>query len=414
MLGFVKRRHPIRSSVPLIALWLFGCAAALMAQQSVADLMREADAAYRAGEPGRAAALFRQVLQENPSVVPAHMFLGIISSEQGQWSEAIDHFKVVAQATPDNAHAHFFLGAAYGGEGKWAEAVQSYSLALKNQFPQRDRLMVGLAQAQTESGQPMQALTTLESIAAPADKQLASQYHFVQAVAQQRLDQPAQAIGAVRKALDNNGYDPGNWRFLVSAILSTGQVEVAMAEALAANRRFPDHPDIQYQFGVAGYFVPELPFTEMALRNMRETRPDDPRISVLEGLLSDQRGEARQAGQSFRTAADHGVPEAHLFLGLALHERGDQTAAERELREALRHLPHDGQVLFGLGRTLTADKPEEALVYMQKAEAYMPMNPALHYGLGTLYQRLKQFDKARHHIELFREHQQDEQRLMER
>lgn len=46
--------------------------------------------------------------------------------------------------------------------------------------------------------------------------------------------------------------------------------------------------------------------------------------------------------------------------------------------------------------------------------AYMPMNPALHYGLGTLYRRLKQHDKARHHIELFRKHQQDEQRLMER
>ncbi|MDA1316290.1 MAG: tetratricopeptide repeat protein [Acidobacteria bacterium] len=410
----MKLRRLIRFWIRLFALSVFGIASVLVAQQPVVDLMRQADAAYRAGEPDRAATLFRQVLRLDPSAAPAHMFLGIITSQSGQWREAIEHFQVVVEATPANAHAHFFLGAAYGAEGKWAEAAQSYSLALKNQFPERDRLIVELARAQIESGQPKQALTTLRSIEAPSDKQLASQYHAVQALAQQRLDQPTQAIESIRRALENNGYDPGHWQFLISSILSSGQVEIAMAEALTANRRFPNHSDIQYQFGVAGYFVPELPFTEMALRNMRETRPDDPRVSVLEGLVSDQRGRLEQASEAFRAAAALGIPEAHLFLGLALQEQGDQAAAESELREALRHLPHNGQVLFGLGKVLSAGNPEEALGYMRKAEVYMPMNPTLHYGLGTLYRRLEQPDKAAHHMELFRKYQQEEARLMER
>lgn len=414
MLGFVKRRVTLWVPFLSLALTLFGVTTALVAQPSAPELMRQADAAYRAGKPEQAAALFRQVLQQDPSVTPAHMLLGIIASQQGKSAEAIDHFRVVVQATPANAHAHFFLGAAYAAEGKWAEAAQSYTLALENQYPQRDRLMIERALAQAEAGEPSDALASLKSMEEPSDQKLASQYHAVQAVAHQRLDQPTNAIDAIRRALEKNGYDPGHWQFLISSILSTGQVEVAMAEALAANRRFPDHPDIQYRFGVAGYFVPELPFTEMALRNMREARPDDPRILVLEGLLRDQQQQAQQAVQSFRNAAQHGVPEAHLFLGLALHEQGDQPAAEHELRQALRHLPHNGQVLFGLGKALSVAKPEEALRYLQKAEIYMPMSPTLHYALGTLYRRLQQPDKAAHHMELFRKHQQEEQRLMER
>jgi tetratricopeptide (TPR) repeat protein len=386
----------------------------IVAQQSPIDLMRQADAAYRAGEPDRAATLFRQVLQQDPSVVPAHMFLGIITSQRGAWAEAIEHFQAVVQVAPTDPQVHYFLGTAYAAEEKWTEAVRSFSAALEHQFPRRDRLIVDLALAQTESGHPKQALASLRSIEAPSDRQLASQYHSAQALAHQRLDQPTEAIEAIRRALESNGYDIGNWRFLISALLGIGRANFAMAEAITANKRFPNHPDMQYQFGVAGYFVPELPFTEMALRNMRETRPDDPRVPVLDGLLKARQGQAEQANQAFRAAAKLGVPEAHLFLGLALHEQGDQAAAERELREALRLLPHDGQVLLGLGQVLSAQNPEEALAYMQKAEPYMSMNPTLHYGLGNLYRRLNQRDKALHHLDLYRKYRQEQDQILER
>ena len=414
MPGVVKRQQAFHFWIQFIPLLVFGFAPVMAAQRSPADLMRQADAAYRAGELARAASLFRQVLQQDPSITPAHMFLGVISSQRGQWGEAIEHFRAVVHIAPANAQAHFFLGTAYAAEEKWAEAVQSFSAALDHQFPERDRLIVELAPAQTESGYPKQALTSLQSIEAPSDKRLASQYHSAQAVAHQRLDQPAPAIEAIRRALENNTYDARHWQFLISALLGTGRVEIALAEAIKGSKRFPDHPDIQYQLGIAGYFVPELPFTEMALRNLREARPEDPRVSVLEGLIRQQQGQAQQANQAFRAAADLGVPEAHLFLGLALHEQGDQAAAERELRQALRHLPHDGQVFLGLGKVLSSRNPKEALAYMRKAEAYMPMNPTLHYGLANLYRRLNQRDKAVHHLELFRKFKQEEDRMMER
>ena len=197
-------------------------------------------------------------------------------------------------------------------------------------------------------------------------------------------------------------------------MLSIGQVELALKEAIEASKRFPDQPDIQYQFGVAGYFVPELPFTETALRNLREARPDDPRVSVLEGLVSNKKGQAERANQAYRAGTAQGIPEAHLFLGLALHEQGDQAGAEKALRQALRHLPHDGQVFLAMGKVLATTNPEEALSYMKKAESYMPGNPTLHYGLGTLYRRLNQPDQAKHHLELFRKFRQEEEEMMER
>ena len=384
------------------------------AQPSPVELMRQADAVYRAGNADRAAVLFRQVLQLDPKATPAHMFLGIISSQRAEWADAIEHFEAVVKVTPANAHAQFFLGTAYAAEGKWTEAAQSFSKARENKFPQQDRLLIALASAQSEAGQPKQALASLQSIARPADKKLASEYHSTQATAHQRLDQPTLAIVAIRRALESNNYDARHWQFLVSSLLSIGQVELALKEAIEASKRFPDQPDIQYQFGVAGYFVQELPFTETALRNLREATPRDPRVSVLEGLVSNKQGQAEQANQAFRAGAGKGIPESYLFLGLALHEQGDQVGAEKALRQALRHLPHDGQVFLAMGKVLATTNPEEALSYMKKAESYMPGNPTLHYSLGTLYRRLNQPDQAKRHLELFRKFRQEEEEMMER
>ena len=409
----VRQQRMRLSSIRLIFLWLLVPVLAAPAQRSPTDLVRQADKAYRSGDPDRAATLFRQVLEQDPSFLPAHMLLGIISAQRNQWDEAITHLEAVVGAEPSNAHAHFLLGTAYRSKGKWAEAVQRFSKALENQFPDRDRLIVALAQAQAQSGDPRQSLASLQMIQEPSDERLAAQYHAAGAFAKAQLDQPAAAIEAIKSAVALDGYNPQYRRLLITSLLGSGRNELALTEAILAQKRFPDHPGIQYQFGLAAYYVPESPFTKLALRNLREARPEDPRATVLEGLLKHKRGQIQEAKHAFAAAAERGVPAGHLFLGGILWAQGDLAGAERELRKAERQLPHNGLAFLELAKVLSVSSPDEALGRLLKAERYMPTNPAVHYRLYFLYLRLNEQEKANHHMRRFKELKQEERQMIE-
>jgi Flp pilus assembly protein TadD len=177
-----------------------------------------------------------------------------------------------------------------------------------------------------------------------------------------------------------------------------------MEEAIHAQRKFPDYPDIQFLFGVASYYITESHFTKLALRNLREVEPDGARVLLIEGMLYRKQGQTEDATRDFTEAAKRGVPDAHLLLGILLKEAGDYTGAEREYRTAERLNPRNGQLLLELGKLLlTRGSVNEALPRLLKAVQYMPTNSAVHYQLGLAYARLGQKAKAEHHLKISRQ-----------
>jgi Flp pilus assembly protein TadD len=177
-----------------------------------------------------------------------------------------------------------------------------------------------------------------------------------------------------------------------------------MEEAIHAQRKFPDHPDIQFLLGVASYYITESHFTKLALRNLTEVEPDGARVLLIEGMLYRKQGQTQDATKAFTEAAKRGVPDAHLLLGILLKEAGDYTGAEREYRTAERLNPRNGQMLLELGKLLlTRGSVNEALPRLLKAEQYMPTNSAVHYQLGLAYARLGQKTKAEHHLKISRQ-----------
>jgi tetratricopeptide (TPR) repeat protein len=368
------------------------------------DLLSEAESAFRSGDLSQAALLASRILAREPGSSAAHMILGVIAAQSSQWLAAEKSFGAVIRLEPSNPFGYFYLGQVSLNQQKWAKAVQYFSQAMEHEYPDRDRLMVELALAENEAGQPQQALESLNKIRTPGDGSFSAQYHAVKAFALEKLNQPGPAIDDMRQARDIDDSNPQYWEFLISTLIATDQTNLALMEAIRAQRKFPDAPDIQVLLGLAGYYNAQLPMTKLALRNLEETQPDSAWAPLLKGLQDRLEGRAPDAQRAFTEAARRGVPNAHLLLGIVSRESGDYAAAEREYREAERLNPHDGQARLELGKLLLARGDlNGALTRLERAAQYMPAAPAAHYQLGILYGRLGQKEKGEEQMRLWRQ-----------
>ncbi|MBI1789090.1 MAG: tetratricopeptide repeat protein [Acidobacteria bacterium] len=390
----------IRRLAPLLA-------CALLFAQS---LLEQADAAFRTGDLDRAVALAKKVLAADPSAIHAHLIAGVVAAQRNQWPECSRHFQAVKRLAPANPYSYFYLGQAALYQHQWEAAVREFTAAAARNYPDLDRLRVELALALVESGKPREAMASLEKVTPPSSGwPFAGQYYAVTGFAQGKLGQADGAIQAIRRAREIDALNPQYAEFLISTLLATNQNSVALAEAIQAQRRFPDHLEVQFLFGLASYYVTQGSFTRLALRNSREAGPDSPQTLLLAGLVSRQEGKQEEAAESFRKAAKAGLPDAHLLLGLVSRDTGDLEAAEREFREAERLNPNNGQVRLELGKILLGrGDTAGARARLEKAVELMPGASPAHYQLAVLYGRLGLQEKAAEHLATYRQLQKQE------
>lgn len=383
-------------------LLLLFVAACLFAQTEA--LLERADQAFREGNLGRAETLARQAVAADPNALHGHMILGVIAAQRNQWDVSNKHFLAVVRLDPSNPFGYFYLGQAKLYQQQWAAAVRYFNQALERQYPDHDRLMIELSMAQNEGGHPDQALASLGGIAPPSDPRLGAQYYAVTAFARGKLDQTGPALEAIRQSLQIDDSNPHAWEFLIGALIQADEAPTALAEAIRAQKKFPDQPEVQYLFVLANYHVNESPLSGLALRNLREADPSSPRVLLAEGLLRRKQGKVEEATAAFRQAAERGVPDARLLLGIVYRENGDYPAAEREYREAERQNPRNGQVELELGKLLLArGDAAEARTRLEKAAVLMPTAGTVQYQLGLLYRRLGEPEKAEQHFQKSKE-----------
>jgi tetratricopeptide (TPR) repeat protein len=386
----------------VIRLVLAVCIAASLAAQSP-NWLEQADAEFRQGDFDRAGVLAQRALARDPSAVHGHMILGVIAAQKKQWAASNRHFLAVVRLDPSNPYGYFYLGQAKLYQQQWNEAIQFFSKALQRKYPEVDRLLVELAVAQNEAGLPKQALETLGKTSPSANPQMAAQFHAATAFAQAKLNQFVPAIEAARRALQSDP-TPHVWELLIDALIQTDQAPRALAEAILAQRKFPDHPDIQFLFVLASYHVTESPLSGLALRNLRESDPASPRVLLAEGLLHRKEGRNEEATTAFRQAAARGVPHARLLLGILLRETGDEAGAEREYRAAERFDAKNGQLQLEFGKMLLSRGDfAGALERLKRAAESMPSVPQVHYQLGIVYRRLQQTEEAERHFQSYRQ-----------
>jgi len=388
---------------------------ATYAQVNSVELMSKAYDAFRVGALERSAALAGRVLQDDPSSVAAHMLLGIIAAERQMWKEADERFETVILLSPGDPYGYFYLGQSSLQQQQWGRAADNLAKALERNYPEKEQVVIELALAQCENNNPERALLTLNSVKPPADPVLAAQFYAVRAFAEIRIHRFESAIEAIQRARDLNSSDVQYWELLISTLISTDNAKQALAEAIPAQRKFPDHSKIQFLFGLASfnasqYNVFSKPILRVALRNLREADIEYPGISLLEGLIHYGEGRMDEAAHSFEIAAEHQFVEARLLLGLVRREQGDPVRAEHELREAKRLDPYNGKIYLELGRALADQgRAKEALPELLEAAEYMPTTPELHYLLSRVYTALGDQQRAQSELSIFRELKEKEE-----
>jgi tetratricopeptide (TPR) repeat protein len=377
-----------------LALCLLACAFA-----QTPDLLERADEAFRQGDLDHAASLAQQVIARNPSAVHAHLIAGVVAAQKNQWSVSDRHFQTVVRLEPANPYGYFYLGQAKLYQQQWEPAIRFFTKALEHQYPDRGRVIIEMALAQNETGRSQQALENLAKLTPPDDPRLAAQYYSVTAFARANTNEPGPAIEAIRHALELDDSIPQSWTFLIGTLLKMDEAPRALAEAIRAQKKFPDDADVQYLFALASYYVSESPLSRLALRNLRDADPKDPRVLLAEGLLHRKQGRNEEATSSFRQAVQRGVDDAHLLLGIVYRENGDIAAAKTELEQAERLNPRNPQAALEMGRVLLSEgQLDAAKTRLEKAVLALPENPTAHYQLGLLYRKLNQPEKAEEHF----------------
>lgn len=113
-----------------------------------------------------------------------------------------------------------------------------------------------------------------------------------------------------------------------------------------------------------------------------------------------------QAADAFRRAVelDAGLADAHINLGVLLHERSNLEGAELCYRLALRADPESATAAYNLGVVLEdLGKPEEATEVYRRAIESDPLLADAYYNLSRLYERAGDRAAALRHLRSYSE-----------
>ena len=118
-------------------------------KKSLEAMTAQAYEAQRAGQPHKAEARYRYVLDIDPDNVVCNNLMGMLCRQLRRYDEAIQYIQTAIAAAPGDAKAHVNLGQAFLMQGNFAAAVDSFQNALAHDG-NLQTAQVGLQRAQLE------------------------------------------------------------------------------------------------------------------------------------------------------------------------------------------------------------------------------------------------------------------------
>lgn len=217
------------------------------------------------------------------------------------------------------------------------------------------------------------------------------------AQALERSGKLAEAAHVWRGVVANNPQDAAAWASLGVDLSRLRQYQAAAGayrKALALN---PNLPGISLNLGLAEFKSNHLPAAIPPLRAALAADPKNMQARTLLGLACYGTGEFSEAAKhlAVASAADPGNAELHNVLAQSCLSAKRYHCALDEFSWILRRTPDSaaahmllGEALDGLGKT------PEAVQEFQRAVEADPQAPDLHFGLGYLFWKMRDYDHA--------------------
>jgi len=351
---------------------------------SVRQTLGAALAHHQAGRLREADALYRQVLQLQPSNPDALHLLGMIACQTGEHETAVALINRAISASPSNPAFHSNLAWALHGQGKLAEAVASFRKAL-TLAPGDAGVHANLGLVLQNQGRLDEAVASfreaikLRPTLAEAHTNLGSALHV-----QGRLDE---AIASHRAALSLKPDLAAAHSNLGNALRGQGKLEEAAASLREAIKFKPDYSEAHDNLGLALQHLGKL---DEALASHREAirfKPDDaaPQNHLALGLQGQGRLDEAVAGFRKALLLRPDYAEAHSNLGLAFQEQGKLNEAAASYREAIRLKPDLADAHYNRhSLLLDQDDLVPAIESMKRAVAIDPSKTNYRFFLGML------------------------------
>ena len=376
----VAARVPSSERIVLAILWGLAVAWAspahgqLSRQQTrpLEETFNQAQAASNRKDYAQAEKLYRQILDADPSILPARVNLGLALYWQRKNREAVTELDKALRKSPQEFSALLFSGLAYLDLGEYDRAQRPLLAAAR--LRDTDAILFwALGDLAMIHGDPNGAVPLLERSLALDPNNVRAVWLLGQAYARlayqkdQRPLVPVDYAELVQNALQFIEQRQPNSAlvhvFRGDVLAARGLTSEALAEYQLALKMDPHWPDIHLMIGSLLGILGRWDEAVAELREQLRDFPDDPRALVELGSVFSRSGNYAAALRPLEQALAHDASnyEAHYRLGQALVNLGRNQAALPHLERAAALNPAKSDTYYLLHRAYRAlNNPEMA------------------------------------------------------
>jgi tetratricopeptide (TPR) repeat protein len=322
--------------------------------------------ALHAGEPERALEAVDVALLMQPDLADAVILKAQILVHQGRQAEATATLAQAVEHQPDNVSLRFAYGRLLLESDDVEGAKHQFSKVVELE-PGNNDAVFSLALLELETGEIKPAERHLKILLERGDKTQAV-YYYLGYAAEESGDDDA-AVDWYRQ-VENGEYWTQSRLHLARILVKQGRLEDVRREIQALRRNNPENAVDFYM--IEGQILSDSEQDHEAFKLYTEALQNDPDNEKL------------------------------LYARALVAERIDSLdVAIQDFQRILESDPDNTRALNALGYTLAdrTDRYAEALVYIEKAYAQEPDDPAILDSMGWVHYRLGNLDKAQEFLQ---------------
>jgi tetratricopeptide (TPR) repeat protein len=340
-----------------VVLFVCGAGAAQQPSSAAPANFGAVEALAQQGRLEEAKVKVQEELQQNPSSIEGWNLLGIIESQEQDYSGALAALQKALQLAPNSTKTHNNLGNVYLTQKKFDLAEKEFRTALRLDPGDQDA-SYNLGVLEMAKGSPAEAIAQFERV---RPKNLATRFNLIRAYLQSK--RTAEALRMATALSAENESDVKVHFSLGVLLASEKQYKAAQFELEKADALQPESFEILYNLGQSFLLGGDYPKAELTLTRALKLKPDSPEALYL--LAQDYTNEARPLD------------------ALDLLVRANKIA------------PQNPDILFLMAQISISQKfYEDAIPLLEKALQIAPQRIDIRAALGESYYKSGKIDKS--------------------